>query len=122
MKGLAFAKDPDGYWIEIISRNRESSISNEYTLAQTMFRVKDPVKSLHFYRDLLGMTLIRQRSFGEGTDWGFSLYFLAYLSDEEVAALPPPESEESGEVMRNMFGAVIELTHNHGTESNPDFK
>lgn len=57
MKGIAFALDPDGYWIELVSRSVKSPIKLKYTLAQTMMRVKDPVKSLHFYRDLLGEIL-----------------------------------------------------------------
>lgn len=57
MKGLAFALDPDGYWIEIVKRNEQAQIANKYTLAQTMFRIKDPVKSLHFYRG----TVLHQR-------------------------------------------------------------
>lgn len=52
MKGLAFALDPDGYWVEIVKRSERSVVSanQKYTFAQTMFRVKDPVKALHFYR------------------------------------------------------------------------
>ena len=46
MKGLAFALDPDNYWIEIVTRGSGSKISNKFTLAQTMLRVKDPAKSL----------------------------------------------------------------------------
>jgi hypothetical protein len=68
------------------------------------------------------MDLIAVREFGKGTDWGFSLYFLATLTDEQRASLPDPSSEEAMEVPRNMFQPVLELTHNHGTESNPDFK
>ena len=38
MKGLAFAKDPDGYWIEIVRRGESSEVpkSTKYSLAQTM--------------------------------------------------------------------------------------
>ena len=38
MKGLAFAKDPDGYWIEIVRRGESSEVPNttKYSLAQTM--------------------------------------------------------------------------------------
>lgn len=50
MKGLAFALDPDGYWVEIVKRSAQSAVTNKFTFAQTMFRVKDPVKALHFYR------------------------------------------------------------------------
>ena len=105
MKGLAFALDPDGYWIEVIRRNDASSIREtgpEYTLSQTMIRVKDPVKSLRFYRDLLGMTLLEEKHFSD-----FSLYFLANVKE--------------GSDRSSMFEPVIELTHNHGTESNESF-
>ena len=119
MKGIAFALDPDGYWIEVVSRNPASvdKIKQKYTLAQTMFRVKDPAKSLHFYCDLLGMTLLRESHYSD-----FSLYFLAYVSEEEKRTLPDKTSPEASEYIRCMYGPVIELTHNHGTESNPDFK
>ena len=59
MKGLAFALDPDGYWVEIVKRDENSPIKNKYTFAQTMLRVKDAQKSLHFYRDLLGLNLCK---------------------------------------------------------------
>ena len=58
MKGLAFVLDPDGYWIEVISRRKESKITNRYTLAQTMMRIKDPVKSLDFYCNKLGILIL----------------------------------------------------------------
>jgi lactoylglutathione lyase len=123
MKGLAFALDPDGYWIEIVSRAANSAVTNKYTFAQTMKRVKDPVKSLHFYCNLLGMTEISASHHGAGTDWGFSNYFLAHLTPEQAAALPEDKtSPERYELIKNMFGPVLELTHNHGTENQPDFK
>lgn len=121
MKGLAFALDPDGYWIEVISRHPESPIVNKFTLAQTMIRVKDPKKSLGFYRDILGMSLIAEQHMGVGEDWAFSLYFLAHLPEGTV--LPPTTSPEAKEFMKkNLFGPVLELTHNHGTEEREDFK
>lgn len=122
MKGLAFVLDPDGYWIEIISRSPESPVKLEYTLAQTMIRVKDASKSLNFYQNILGMDLVRQLDLGVGTDWGFSLYFLANLTDEQRQNQPDPKSEEAGEFIKMMFQPVIELTYNHGTEKLSDFK
>ena len=116
--------DPDGYWIEIIRRSEHAKITNKYNFAQTMFRVKDPVKSLEFYRDCLGMTLLAESHLGD-----FSLYFLAQATQNPLVAegirngtLPDPTSPEAKEFMKTMFGPVIELTHNHGTELNPDFK
>lgn len=64
-----------------------------------MLRVRDPQASLAFYRDHLGMELIGQRDF---PDAKFSLYFLSF---------PGTEASEG----------VLELTHNHGTESDPHF-
>jgi len=106
MKGLAFALDPDGYWIEIIKRNEQSHLKG-YTLAQTMIRVKDPSKSLAFYRDICEMTVLSEKHF---PDAKFSLYFLASLK----------EGEENLS-MDQRFNPILELTHNHGTESDPDF-
>eukprot|EP01041_Mallomonas_annulata_P006951 gene6951-14111_t len=120
MKGLAFALDPDGYWIEVLGRNPTSTITKKYTFAQTMMRVKDPVKSLHFYRDILGMSLLAEKHMGVGEEWGFSLYFLAHLPHGTI--VPPHTSAEANDFMKEMMGPVLELTHNHGTEKNTDFR
>ena len=39
MKGLAFALDPDGYWVELL----KGGPKGRNTLAQTMLRVKEMV-------------------------------------------------------------------------------
>jgi lactoylglutathione lyase len=48
MKGLAFALDPDGYWVEIVKRSEAATINKKYTFAQTMFRVKASDSTLVF--------------------------------------------------------------------------
>ena len=68
-------------------------------LNHTMLRVRDPEASLAFYRDVIGMELVGRRDF---PDAKFSLYFLSF---------PGTDTSEG----------VLELTHNHGTESDPDF-
>ena len=103
MKGIAFATCPDGYWIELVKRNDASDIKLQYTLAQTMMRVKDPVKSLHFYRDLMGLNLIRESPHSD-----FTNYFLSHSPEGSDATME--------------YNPVLELTHNHGTENNQDFK
>lgn len=85
-----------------------------FVLNQTMLRVRDPQASLAFYRDVLGMTLLQQLDFAE---MKFSLYFLAYLKDGEAVPQDPAERA------RFIFSreTTLELTHNWGTESDPDF-
>jgi len=118
MKGLAFALDPDGYWLEIVKRSDKITFESYYNLSQTMFRIKDPAKSLPFYRDVLGMTLIREAHF---PDTGkFSLYFFATLP-KGTTYTHDTKSEEANEYMKKLWVPVLELTHNHGTESDPNF-
>jgi len=85
-----------------------------YRFNHTMIRVKDPQASLKFYEEILGMKLLNKAEFPNGK---FTLYFLAYVRDDVV-----PESEE--EKFKYIFSreAVLELTHNWGTESDPNFE
>lgn len=83
----------------------------EYQFNHTMIRVKDPKVSIQFYTEVLGMDLLSEQPFSS-----FTLYFLGYdhskgtLTDDEKAA---SRFDREG---------VLELTHNHGTETDPDFK
>jgi lactoylglutathione lyase len=52
--------------------------------------------------------------------WKFSLYFLAVLPEGVVA--PTPGSKEAETFLWNFEGTCLELTHNHGTESDPQYK
>ena len=80
MKNIAFAYDADGYWVELVERAEGDGSAPYFTLAQTMLRVRDPRASVAFYRDRLGMTLLRESHYGD-----FSLYFLATLPAGSVA-------------------------------------
>ena len=108
MKGLAFVKDPDGYWVELVARGTPGKILNTCNFSQTMLRVKDPQKSLEFYKKL-GMRLLVEKHFDD-----FSLYFMGSSFVEDPATATPNPKE--------MFQPCLELTHNHGTESKEDFK
>ncbi|CAN6623373.1 glyoxalase I [Trichomonascus vanleenenianus] len=116
-KDIAFALDPNGYWIELIqNRTLSPKGSGTYNMATTRFnhsmiRVRDPEQSVQFYRDLLGMSLLRMARFEEAK---FTLYFLGYNHQD------PNFVEGSGEGVSNREG-IIELTHNWGTESDPEF-
>ncbi|KAL1979705.1 hypothetical protein VTN96DRAFT_5288 [Rasamsonia emersonii] len=110
MKNIAFVKDPDGYWVEIIRRHDEdvgtSTDTSTYRLNHTMLRVKDAQVSLKYYQEVFGMTLLRTV---ENPDAGFNLYFLGYPganpSVKEGAKNPVAEWE-----------GLLELTWNYGTE------
>lgn len=77
-----------------------------------MIRVKDPEKSLSFYKDVLGMKLKRTN---ENKEAKFTLYFLGYGPDapEQTANGVNPVADQEG---------LLELTWNHGTEKDADFK
>ncbi|PZQ63170.1 MAG: lactoylglutathione lyase [Sphingomonas taxi] len=85
-----------------------------FVFNQTMLRVRDPDASLAFYRDVLGMTLLQKLDF---PDMRFSLYFLAYLAEGETVP------EDPAARARFIFAreTTLELTHNWGTEGDPDF-
>ncbi|EJD52328.1 glyoxalase I [Auricularia subglabra TFB-10046 SS5] len=84
--------------------------TEKFAFHHTMIRVKDPKKSLEFYTNVLGMDLIH-----EAPNSDFTLYFLGYdKSDGKLTA----EEKLNGLWMRD---AVLELTHNHGTESDANF-
>jgi lactoylglutathione lyase len=109
MKHIAFALDPDDYWVEIISQKHltdsetETTSVEAYRMNHTMIRVKDVEKSLQFYQDVMGMKLVRTL---EMKPAGFNLYFLGY--------------ETSGD--KDHAEGLLELTWNYGTEKDPDFK
>jgi lactoylglutathione lyase len=72
-----------------------------YRFNHTMFRIKDPEKSLKFYQDTLGMDLIDEHDGGD-----FKLFFLGY-------------GHQKGS--RGEREALLELTWNKGTEKQSDF-
>lgn len=115
MKGLAFAYDPDGYWVEIVKRHVPNDIGNTFNLSQTMLRIKDPSKSIPFY-EALGMKVMSSKKFSD-----FSLYFLASGCDSDIDYDSLPVEEKS-RMVGTRFQPVLELTHNHGTEADEDFK
>lgn len=83
------------------------------TWQQTMLRVKDPLVSLDFYGKL-GFQLLSKRDFPE---WKFTVYFIAIPHPKH----PFPEGEKEREDFLFRYpGVTLELTHNHGTESDPN--
>ncbi|KAK3349285.1 Glyoxalase/Bleomycin resistance protein/Dihydroxybiphenyl dioxygenase [Lasiosphaeria hispida] len=113
MRHIAFALDPDGYWVEIVGQKPleeteavETTDLETYRMNHTMIRVKDAEKSLKFYQEVLGMTLLRTSANEKG---GFNLYFLGY---SDVPAAGQGTADREG---------LLELTWNYGTEKDEAF-
>ncbi|MDL0431318.1 lactoylglutathione lyase [Marinobacter sp. TBZ242] len=87
-----------------------------YVFNQTMLRIKDPERSMDFYTRVMGMRLVRKLDFPE---MKFTLYFLAYLDDRQANMVPNDDAHRTTFI----FGreAMLELTHNWGTENDEDF-
>ena len=90
----------------------DASHTRGFVLNQTMLRVRDPVASTAFYRDVLGMTLLDRYDFD---DMKFSLYFMGY----PTSPVPQDAPERAQWVFEQ--SALLELTHNWGTEADSAF-
>ncbi|KAL9128518.1 MAG: hypothetical protein Q9217_002814 [Psora testacea] len=121
MRSIAFALDPDGYWVEIIPFNPVEKTEDvketdpgTYRLNHSMIRVKDPEASLKFYQEIMGLILLRT---SENASNGFNLYFLGYPGAAGVSQVSAdgvnPVADKEG---------ILELTWNYGTEKDPNFK
>ncbi|CAL4066646.1 unnamed protein product, partial [Meganyctiphanes norvegica] len=88
--------------------------TKDFIFQQTMFRIKDPKASLDFYTRVLGMRLLKKLDF---ETMKFSLYFMGF---EKADDIPKEEKERTQWCFSRK--ATLELTHNWGTESDPEFK
>ena len=86
-----------------------------FVFNHAMLRIRDPRVALDFYTRIMGMRVLRKLDFPE---MAFSLYFLHRCSESDN----PPE--DAGERTAWTFDqrGILELTHNWGTENDPDFK
>ena len=82
-----------------------------FVFNHTMLRVRDARASLDFYTRVLGFSLARKVDFEQAK---FSLYFLVLAELDQM----PDGDEERRQWLARQRG-VLELTHNHGTESQP---
>lgn len=86
--------------------------TNGFVMNQTMLRIKDPERSVAFYRDVLGMTLLDKFDFPQ---MEFSLFFMGYPTGDI-----PDEPQARAKWIFDQ-PALLELTHNYGTENDADF-
>ena len=96
---------------EASSNASQPEATRGFVFNQTMMRIKDPARSLAFYRDVLGMQLHKQLDFAS---MKFSLFFLGYLPDGAQAV---PDNAEARTSFTFSRPALLELTHNWGTEN-----
>ncbi|GAB3476158.1 lactoylglutathione lyase [Marinomonas epiphytica] len=81
-------------------------------MQQTMLRIKDPKPSLAFYQNVLGMKLLGKYDF---PTMKFTLYFLGY--EENL----PEEDGPKKTAWVFKRPALVELTHNWGSENDDSF-
>jgi len=91
--------------------------TQSYIFNQTMLRIKDPKISLDFYTRILGMKLYRRIDF---SDMKFTLYFLAMPGDVDDNFVPKDDNKRTTWTFSQR--AMLELTHNWGTENDINFK
>lgn len=123
MKNIAFVRDPDGYWVEIIGQKdieeTKSLITTDpgtYRMNHTMIRVKDHEESLRFYQEVMGMKVVGTFVNKQAQ---FNLYFLAYDDCDNEAKAKFPTNDLSLLAKRE---GLLELTWNYGTEKEVGFK
>ncbi|MDB5816936.1 MAG: lactoylglutathione lyase [Rhizobacter sp.] len=92
---------------------RPDAATAKFVFNHTMLRVKDIEKSLDFYTRVLGFSIVEQRNFPEAK---FSLYFLALIDKATI-----PQDDAARHAWMKSIPGILELTHNHGTESDPGF-
>ena len=95
--------------------DKQDMDTSDYIFNQTMLRIKNPIESLDFYTRVLGMTLYRKIDF---PDMKFTLYFLAMSGDVEGDV---PDDENKRTTWTFSQRAMLELTHNWGTEKENNF-
>ena len=71
-------------------------------MQQTMYRIKDPRRSLKFYSEVLGMTLLKKCDF---PSMKFTLYCMGYEDPAEI-----PKDPDQRTIWALSKKATIELT------------
>jgi lactoylglutathione lyase len=84
--------------------------TRRYVFNHTMIRVRDLAVSLDFYTRVLGFTPVYKQDFPAAA---FTIVYLVLVGDR--SAIPDDDAERLRWVLAQP--GVLELTHNHGTET-----
>ncbi|KKY27241.1 putative lactoylglutathione lyase [Phaeomoniella chlamydospora] len=111
----AFCLDPDGYQVELVSRDHKATVNETttdvetYRFNHTAIRVKDPKVSLKWYEETLGMSLLRTVERDDLT-----LYFVGY-----PGAKGNPTQGPAGDTSNYLSDreGLVELIWIHGSEN-----
>ena len=119
---LCHLQDSAGFIVELLQHRFEDNfqpmtptadpLGGRGTLGQITLRVKNPAKSLAFYRDGLGMTLLARQPV---PNYGFTLYFLAFT--DERPPVPDLAAVANREWLWQRPYTTLELQHRWGTET-----
>ncbi|KAG5870617.1 hypothetical protein JTB14_030360 [Gonioctena quinquepunctata] len=101
---------------EASSLCKQTQDTKDFILQQTMYRIKDPKKSLPFYSEVLGMQLLTKLDF---PSMKFSLFFMGYEDPKDISGEVSSKERISWALGRK---ATVELTHNWGTETDDNYK
>jgi lactoylglutathione lyase len=85
-----------------------------FVFNHTMIRVRDLDVSLDFYTRVLGFTPVYRHVYAEAA---FTIVYLVLLGDRSVI----PDDDEARKRWVLSQPGVLELTHNHGTETDAGF-
>jgi lactoylglutathione lyase len=97
--------NPGDYFVAPTLTRLPDSTAADYRLNHSMLRISNPARSLGFYSDLFGMSLIF--SFNTGP---FTIYYMAYPGADDT--VPRDILVTSGS-----RAGLLELFHVHGTEN-----
>jgi len=117
LRTLSGIRIPSALNAEATEESTNVLVPGRPTWQQSMLRISDPKKSIPFYTDIMGMTVIDTLDFPQ---WNFKLFFLTTLPEGEEYTLTPG-TKESHDYMWSIEGTALELTYNYGTEAE-DFK
>ncbi|KAK2613169.1 hypothetical protein N8I77_000096 [Diaporthe amygdali] len=99
-----------GHYDDPPLRSTDPSIG--INLNHIMIRIRDPERSLHFYRDLMGMRTVWTMNTGP-----FTIYYLGYPSTDAERADLDTWAERTSDIRTlTRYKGLLELKHIHGSE------